>query len=398
MTATQPSRLAVDDVSGARVLVRADLNVPLNGHVIADDARLRAALPTLRTLASQRNRILVVAHLGRPAGAQPRLSLRPVAQALQTLLDREVPLVPGAASWGHGKRCAVGLLENIRFDPRETSPSAGERWALAAELRACAGADIVVSDAFATFHRRHATIVELVQLGPSAAGRLVEVELEQLALLRSPVAPLVVIAGGTRLGEKLPLLDALATTSATVLLGAQMAASLAGLARGEGPDAAAAQRVLGRKTTVVPSDLLVVDQRGRTRTVRFADLRPDLRTIDLGAKACRRFADAIHAAGTVVWNGPPGLQHEPAGKRGAHALATACAQSPALTIVGGGTTGMPLRRLGLTGRVTHVSTGGTILFHLLLGHPLLGIDALATTSSTAAAAPPQPARAGSARG
>jgi phosphoglycerate kinase len=362
-------------VSDARVVVRLDLNVPLDGRAIADDARLRAALPTLRGLAARRNQVLIVAHLGRPDGVDLSLSLAPVAAALSRLLGVDVPLVgrPDASSRA-AREARIALRENIRFDPRETSPSAADRDALAAELRA--GADVVVGDAFPVLHRHHATIVELVASGPSAAGALVASELERLAPLHAPAAPLVVIAGGTRVAEKVALLDRLTASHATVALGAQMAAALARLGAGDGIEAAAARRVLARESTVPPADVLVEDDGGRPRVVPFEDVRPGMRVIDLGPQACRRCAQLVRAAGTVVWNGPPGLQHEPAGRRGAETLARACAASTAVTIVGGGTTSMPLRRLGLADRVTHVSTGGTVLLQLLARRPIPGLDAL----------------------
>ena len=410
MPAAERPGLVASGVSDARVIVRVDLNVPLNGRTIADDARLRAALPTLRALGSRRNRILIVAHLGRPAEPQPDLSLAPVARALSRLLGRSVPLVPSVERWSRDAPGAeTALLENIRFDPREPSASAAERRELAAELRA--GADLVVSDAFSTFHRRHATIVELVQPGPSVAGSLVELELAALAPLRSAAAPLLVIVGGTRVEEKLGILDGLAASPATVLLGAQMAAGLTGLVARGGPKGAVARGILARGSTVLPADVVVGGEAGRLRVVPLRDVVPGMRVIDLGPQACTHVAELVRAARTVVWNGPPGLQHERAGRRGAETLAAACAESRAVTIVGGGTTSMPLRWLGLIDRVTHVSTGGTVLLQMLLGRPVPGLDAVlaggrndgagqsptATTSSTRATARRQPARARSAR-
>ena len=370
-----PPTFGAGDISDADVVVRADLNVPLAGRTVADDARLRAALPTLRALVSRGNRILVVSHLGRPQRPHAGMSLRPAARALSRLLGVEVPLVPrtGESSLA-ARRARIALLENVRFDPRETSRSSAERQALAEELRA--GADVIVSDAFSVFHRRHATIVELVASGPSVAGKLVEQEVARLTPLIELSEPPLVIVGGTRAEEKLPLLDGLTASAAVVLLGAQMAARIGELAAAGTAEGAVARRVLARGSTVVPSDVVVGDESGRARVVPFPDVRPGMRVVDLGPSARRRYAELVHTARTVIWNGPPGFQHERAGRAGAEALAAACAETPAVTIVGGGTTSMPLRWRGLCDRVTHVSTGGTVLLHVLLGWPLPGVDAL----------------------
>jgi len=387
------------DVRDATVLLRLDLNVPLADGAISDDARLRAALPTLRALAAGRNRIRVVAHLGRPAGPRPELSLRPVAAALSRLLGEQVPLATDLGRREHG-RARIVLLENVRFDPRETSAAAEERRALARELRA--GADIVVNDAFAVLHRRHATLVELVGEGPSLAGPLVAAELDALAALRDAGAAPLVLVGGRRAREKLPLLAALAATPAALALGAEMAAGLRALASADDADGRAARALLRRDDVMQPPDVVARDATGRLRTLPLSDVSPELRVLDLGPHARRRYAELVQSARALVWNGPLGRQHEPGAAAGATALARAVAAAPAVTIVGGGTTGIPLRRLGLAGRVTHLSTGGTVLLELLAGRPLPGLAALrasptATTSSTGAAAPPQPARAGSAR-
>ncbi|HEX7289593.1 MAG TPA: phosphoglycerate kinase [Conexibacter sp.] len=368
-------------MSGAKVVVRLDLNVPLNGRTISDDVRVRVALPTLRTLQSHQNKILVVAHLGRPdrLSSNRNLSLRPVSDCLSRLLEKEVPLVAAIAGWeSKTPGSEMVLLENIRFDPRETSRSAAERCELAAELRA--NADIVVSDAFSTFHRHHATIVELVELGLSVPGMLVETELQGLAPLLSSNVPLLVIFGGTRAEEKLRVLDELTETSVTVLLGAPMAAQISLLAARAGLQGTTARRILEKKNLVVPPDITVQDEAGRLHVTRLSDVLPATRVVDLGPKACIEFGERVRTAQAVIWNGPPGFQHERYARRGAEALATACAESLAVTIVGGGTTGMPLRWLGLTNRVTHISTGGTVLFHLLLGRSVPGLDAVLNSS------------------
>ena len=390
---------ALRDVRDATVLLRLDLNVPFACGAICDDARLRAALPTLRALAAGRNRTRVVAHLGRPAGPRPELSLRPVAHALSRLLGERVPL---ATDLGRRERGAarIMLLENVRFDPRETSAEPGERHALARELHA--GADLVVNDAFAVLHRRHATCVELIALGPSRAGPLVAAELGALAALREVDCAPLVLVGGRRAREKLALLGELAATPALLALGAEMAAGLHELAAAEDADGRAARTLIGRANVLLPPDVVARDTAGRPCTLPLSGLSPALSVLDLGPQARRHYAELVQSARALVWNGPLGRQPEPGAAAGAAALARAVAGAPAVTIVGGGTTGIPLRRLGLAGRVTHLSTGGTVLLELLAGRPLPGLAALrasptATTSSTGAAAPPQPARAGSAR-
>jgi len=393
-----PAPATLADVRDATVLVRLDLNVPLDGRAIADDARLHAALPTLRALAAGRNRVRVVAHLGRPLGVQPELTLRPLADALSRLLDEPVPL---ATERRAPTGASIALLENVRFDPRETSRSADERRALAAELRADSGADVVVADAFACLHRRHASIVELVQAGPSLAGPLVAGELRALAALQEAGDAPLVLVGGRRAREKLSLLAALASTPATIALGAEMAAGLLALAAEERPHGPVARALLQRPETLLPEDVVARDERGRLRTLPLSDVHPAVRVLDLGPRARAHYAELVHAARAVVWNGPPGMQHDPNARAGAEALARACATTRAVTLVGGGTTSMPLRWLGLAERVTHVSTGGTVLLELLAQRPLPGLAALrssptATTSSTAASTRPRPARAGTA--
>lgn len=394
---------SLDDLSvaGARVLVRADFNVPLadgpsGTRVIADDGRIRAALPTLDYLRHQGARVIVVSHLGRPKGiASPALSLAPVAVRLGELMGTEVPLaadVPQARLLAEAMKPGdVILLENIRFDARETSKSAEERNALAAELATLA--DAYVSDGFGVVHREQASVTDVARLLPSAAGRLVHREASVFAaLLAEPARPYVVVLGGSKVSDKLGVIGNLIQRVDRLLIGGGMAFTfLAARGHPVGDSLLEADQVEAVRGFIaqadargvellLPVDVVVADDVAATAQARVvaADAIPDgWKGLDIGPRTVALFADRIAAAGTVVWNGPMGVfELEPfaAGTRG---IAEAMATSGAMTVVGGGDSAAAIRALGVDeGAFTHISTGGGASLEYLEGKQLPGITVL----------------------
>lgn len=394
---------SLDDLSvaGARVLVRADFNVPLadgpaGSRVIADDGRIRAALPTLEYLRGQGAKVIVVSHLGRPKGvASPALTLAPVAARLGDLLGVRVPL---AADLAEARRLAdamqpgdVILLENIRFDARETSSSAQERGALAAELAALA--DAYVSDGFGVVHREQASVTDVARVLPCAAGRLVHREASVFAtLLAEPARPYVVVLGGSKVSDKLGVIGNLITRVDRLLIGGGMAFTfLAAQGHSVGDSLLEADQLQAVRGFIaqadasgvellVPVDVVVADEVAATArtSVVAADAIPDgWKGLDIGPRTVSLFADRIADAGTVVWNGPMGVfELEPfaAGTRG---IAEAMAASSAMTVVGGGDSAAAIRALGIDeAAFTHISTGGGASLEYLEGKRLPGITVL----------------------
>lgn len=394
---------SLDDLSvtGARVLVRADFNVPLadgpdGSRVITDDGRIRAALPTLAYLREQGARVIVVSHLGRPKGsASQALSLAPVAARLGELLGVDVPL---AGDLADGRRLAdamqagdVILLENIRFDPRETSASADERGALAAELASLA--DAYVSDGFGVVHREQASVTDVARLLPCAAGRLVHREASVFAaLLAEPAHPYVVVLGGSKVSDKLGVIGNLITRVDRLLIGGGMAFTFIAaqghpvgdsLLEADQLDTVRgfiAQAHARGVELLLPVDVVVADDvsaSARTMVVA-ADAIPDgWKGLDIGPRTAALFAERIADAGTVVWNGPMGVFELEPFAAGTRSVAEAMAASSAMTVVGGGDSAAAIRALGIDeAAFTHISTGGGASLEYLEGKRLPGITVL----------------------
>jgi len=384
------------DWRGTRVLVRADLNVPLDGGRVADDARIRASVPTLRHLLDAGAGVAVCAHLGRPKGApDPELSLRPCAERLGELLGAPVELLPdsvGPEVRARVERLPPGdavMLENVRFHPGEEADDPGFAEALAA------GFTHYVDDAFGAAHRAHASVHAVARLLPACAGLLMAREVEVLSgLLDRPAHPFVTVLGGAKVSDKLPLIQRLLQRADRILVGGAMCftflASLGervGESRQEGPEGRAiARRLLQESVHVnciiqLPVDVLVADRFAADAHLQVVptDLIPDgWIGVDIGPETATAFREVISAAGTVFWNGPMGAFEIAPFADGTRAVAEAMAASSAVTVAGGGDSGAALAQLGLTDRLTHVSTGGGAALELLEGRTLPGVAVLPT--------------------
>ena len=394
--AVRPTRkltLADLDLRGRRLLLRADLNVPLAGGAVADDSRIRAALPAIRAARRAGAAVVVTSHLGRPRGApDPALSLRPVAARLQELLEEPVrfqpePIGPQAAAPPRLGPGEVLLLENLRFHPGET----GNDPAFAEALAACG--DEYVNDAFGAAHRAHASVDACARRFPrAAAGPLLEAELEALgAVLGNPPRPFVAILGGAKVSDKLPVIRSLLGRADRVLIGGAMAYTFTaarGLATGRSlvePDRiadAAALLADHADRLLLPSDHLTArsPDGDLSHASPIGEIGDDRMGLDIGPASRAAFAAAIAEAATIVWNGPMGLFENPRFAEGTTAVARAVAEATrrgATSIVGGGDSLAAVRRAGVGGEISHLSTGGGASLAFLAEQPLPGVEALA---------------------
>ncbi len=389
------------DLRGKRVLVRSDFNVPLDGTTITDDGRIRAALPTLQALLAKGARVVVVAHLGRPKGApEAKYSLAPVAARLSELLDQPVPLAadlvgPSAqatvAALGDGE---IALLENVRFDARETSKDEAERGALADELAAMV--DAFVSDGFGVVHRKQASVYDVAKRLPHAVGALVLKEVESLRKATDdPARPYVVVLGGAKVSDKLGVIENLLAKADRLVIGGGMAytflvaqgndvgKSLLEADQVETVKGYLAQAEKAGVEIVLPVDTLVAPTfaADAPATVVDADAMPaDEMGLDIGPKSRELFTAKIVDAKTVVWNGPAGVFEFEAFAAGTRAVAQAlvdAGKNGAFTIVGGGDSAAAVRQLGFDeADFGHISTGGGASLEFLEGKSLPGIAVL----------------------
>ncbi len=390
-------------VQGRVVLVRSDLNVPLRaaeeGSVsISDDGRIRASVPTLEALAARGARVVVLAHLGRPKGqGDPALSLSPVAARLADLLGRPVRFVP-AVSGPEVAQALEGmsdgdvvLLENVRFDPRETSKSGAERADLAAEW--AAHADAFVSDGFGVVHREQASVTNVARLLPCAEGLLVAQERASFdRVLRDPARPYVVVMGGSKVSDKLAVIGNLLGSVDRILVGGGMAFTFLWAQGYPVGDSLLEEEMLDSVRAilaeaeargveiVLPSDVVIARDIADDAEVRVvpADAIPDgWKGLDIGPETVARFSQALADARTVVWNGPMGVFEVAPFASGTLGVARALAASPAFTVVGGGDSAAAIRQLGLDeGAFGHISTGGGASLELLEGRTLPGLAVL----------------------
>jgi len=369
------------DLGGKRVFVRVDFNVPLKDGVIADDARIRAALPTLEELRRRGARLLLAAHLGRPKGRDPELSLAPVAARLGELLDAEVALAADLDSVPDGD---VVMLENVRFEAGETKDDA-ELAKTYASL-----ADAYVNDAFGAAHRAHASTHAIAKLLPSAAGLLLQREVETLqGILANPARPLVAIVGGAKVTDKIGVLEAFLDQADTILIGGAMQFPFfkaqghqVGSSLCEEAGIEPARRVLAeaREGQVrLPVDVVcgeAFDASTPVTHVDGVDVPDGLMGLDVGPKTAAAYAEVVKSAGTVFWNGPMGAFELAPFEAGTRAVAEAVAETSGTTVVGGGDSAAALAQFGLEDGVTHLSTGGGASLELIEGKTLPGVEVL----------------------
>jgi phosphoglycerate kinase len=339
----KPRSVREADVAGKHVLVRADLNVPLEEGHVADDTRIRASLPTLRYLLDEGAAVVAVcSHLGRPKGPDPAYAIAPVAARLRELLPDD----------------RVSVLENTRFDSGETKndPESAKRLA--------EGMDLYVDDAFGSAHRAHASTVGVAELLPAYAGLLLERELEMLGRLLGEVErPFVLVAGGAKVEDKLGVLEHLGGRADTVLVGGKMAEEL----RDGNPLPFEAE---------LPSDVVAAaafEADAESRVTPYDALPDGWLGLDIGPETRARFGDVIRGAGTVFWNGPMGVFEWPRFAEGTNAVAQAVADADAYSVVGGGDSVRAIQELGLADEVSWVSTGGGASLELLEGKELPGV-------------------------
>lgn len=397
--------LIASGVSGRPVLIRSDLNVPLDGDRVTDDGRIRASLPAITDLAEAGARVIVMAHLGRPKGApEPKYSLAPVAARMQVLSGRSVTLaddVTGssaqqlASDLGEGE---ILLLENVRFDARETSKVDAERAELAAEMAALAPGGAYVGDAFGAVHRKHASVFNVAALLPAVQGPLVATELSVLnRLTETPERPYVVALGGSKVSDKLAVIDNLMERADTLLIGGgmvftflkaqgyQVGASL--LEEDQLPVVTAylerAQQ--GGCQIVLPTDIVMAASFAADAdhavlpvdALESGDHGADALGLDIGPESAQAFAQIIEGASTVFWNGPMGVFEMDAFASGTRTVAQALATVQGLSVVGGGDSAAAVRALGFADdQFGHISTGGGASLEYLEGKQLPGVQAL----------------------
>jgi phosphoglycerate kinase len=368
------------DAAGKRVLVRADLNVPLDGGAVADDTRIRKAMPTVELLLERGAKVTLCSHLGRPKGRpDPALSLRPVADRIAELLGR---LVAFGDEDGD-----LRLLENLRFDPREEANDPGFARELADDN------DEYVNDAFGAAHRAHASTEGVTHLLPAWAGLLLAAELDAFhRILNEPEHPFVVVIGGVKVADKIGVIDRFTELADSILIGGAMAFTFfaargmdVGASRHEDADgqeiARRAMADAGERgcELVLPVDVIVADRfavDADYRTVDADSIPDDWMGLDVGPRTVQLYAQRLGAAKTIFWNGPMGVFELEPFAGGTIGIADAVADSGAVSVVGGGDSVAAVNRAGVAERITHVSTGGGAALELVEGHELPGVAAL----------------------
>jgi phosphoglycerate kinase len=370
--------IAALDAKGKRVLLRVDFNVPIEARpdmpaAVADDARIRAALPTIDALRRQGAMVALCSHFGRPKGPDRKLSLALVAKKAAELLDFRVPMAPdciGPETKEQVRELKPGdvlMLENVRFHPEEEQNDPAFANALAE------GFDAYVNDAFGAAHRAHASTEGVAHVLPAYAGLLLDREVRALgSLLSSPARPFMAIVGGAKVSSKIDVLKSLVAKADVIGIGGGMANTFLAAT---GTDVKASLCEPDRET-----DARAILARAKARGAEVllpVDMRwSGDRILDIGPETEREFAAHIATAGTVFWNGPMGLFEQPEFAHGTEAIARAMAQSPAVTVVGGGESVQAVEQLGLAGKMTHVSTGGGAALELIEGKKLPGVEAI----------------------
>lgn len=394
---------SLGSLAGKRVLVRCDLNVPLKDGVITDDGRIRASLPTLNALLDQGARVVVISHLGRPEGVpEAKYSLEPIAIRLAELLDKPVAFATDTV--GDSARTTVSaladgqiaVLENLRFNPGETAKDEVKRGAFAAQLTELG--DVLVSDGFGVVHRKQASVYDLAKLVPSAAGLLIETELDVLdRLTENPERPYTVVLGGSKVSDKLGVISHLLPRVDTILVGGGMVftflaaqgfkvgASLLELDQLDTVRGYIADAEAHGVKIILPTDIVMASKFGADAEQVIAPAQALEDTafgatgmgLDIGPDTGRAFAEQIKASKTVFWNGPAGVFEIPAFAEGTHAIAQALTEVDGLSVVGGGDSAAAVRILGFTDdQFGHISTGGGASLEFLEGKRLPGLEVL----------------------
>jgi phosphoglycerate kinase len=378
------------EVSNRRVLVRVDFNVPMEAGEVADDTRIRAALPTLEYLIKHSAKIILCSHLGRPKGVpDDGLSLRPVAKHLAQLLGREVKFAedcvgPKAREAARQlKPAEILLLENTRFHPEEKQNDV----AFARQLADLA--EVYVNDAFGSAHRAHASTEGVTHYLPAVAGLLMEKELKYLGeALQMPAHPFVAILGGAKISDKIGVVKRLLGMADTLLIGGGMANTFLAadgydmaesLVEIDALETAKELLDIGRESLILPVDLVVAEafrEDARSKVVGVDAVPPGWQALDIGPKTVESFESVIETAGLVVWNGPMGVFEFEKFAQGTFAIAAAVAKSRSVSIIGGGDSAAAIHRAGLTEQISHVSTGGGASLEFLEGKTLPGVAAL----------------------
>ena len=385
----------IGDVQGRRVLVRVDLNVPIDEHgVVGDDTRIRAALPTIQQLRAGGARVILMSHLGRPKGERnPKYSLAPVAGRLSELLGAPVAFAddcvgaPAAAAVAELADGDVLLLENLRYHAAEETNDA----AFAAQLAELA--DLYVNDAFGAAHRAHASTEGVAQLLPAHAGLLMDREVSVLtSLLEAPEHPFVAIVGGVKVADKIAVLEKLVEVADTVLIGGAMAFTFVVAEGGEvgsslhedaeGQAIALRAKAKAAETgceLLLPSDVIAADAFSADAAIQITpadEIPAGWMGLDVGPETVALYANRIRSAKTVLWNGPMGAFEMAPFAEGTRAVAQAVAECAGTTVVGGGDSVAAITQFGYADRVTHVSTGGGASLELLEGRVLPGVAAI----------------------
>ena len=394
---------SLPNLDGKRVIIRCDLNVPLDGTTITDDGRIVASVPTIKYLVEQRAKVIVISHLGRPGGApEAKYSLEPAATRLGELLGQPVIFATdtvGADAKGAVKALASGgvaVLENLRFNPGETSKDADERKAFAAQLAEFA--DFFVSDGFGVVHRKQASVYELAQLLPSAAGFLIEKEVEVAhRLTTAPERPYTVVLGGSKVSDKLGVIDNLLPSVNKLCVGGGMVFTFlaaqghsVGSSLLEKDQIETCQNYLKRAAelgveVVLPTDIVVASKFGADAEVAITaadaiESSPFGATglgLDIGPESAKHFAEVIRGSKTVFWNGPMGVFEIDKFANGTRQVAAALTEIDGLSVVGGGDSAAAVRILGFADeQFGHISTGGGASLEYLEGKKLPGLEVL----------------------
>ena len=393
------------DVAGKTVLMRVDFNVPLDNGVVTNDKRIVAALPSIKKVLEGGAKLVLMSHLGRPKGeVKPEFSLRPAAEKLSEHLGIPVELGPSDIAGPEAQKMVadlkpgqVLLLENVRFDPRETSKDPEQMQSFGDELGKLG--DIYVNDAFGTCHRAHASMygaAKAIQAkgGPAVAGFLVEKEIKYLhEAVDTPKRPFVAILGGAKVSDKIKLISSLLNKVDTILIGGAMAYTLlkakgveVGTSLVEADQVEPMKELLEKagNKIILPCDHTCTDDFANGTPVEVEDVNipENMMGMDIGPKTIEEFAEIVNAAGTVVWNGPMGVFERDDYAAGTKAVAKACADATsrgAVSVIGGGDSATAIMKFGLADKVTHVSTGGGASLTYLEGKPMPPIDVLDKT-------------------